>query len=95
MNLNDKMSRIFKGADELKNQEIKEVDYLVDQLIPRGTLCSLVGESDTGKSSLLRQLAVSVAYGDETFIGFKLNDKCRNVVYGEYRRWRDGYFCLA
>lgn len=79
--LNDEMSRFFKGADELKNQEIKEVDYLVDQLIPRGTLCSLVGESDTGKSSLLRQLAVSVAYGDETFIGFKLNDKCRNVVY--------------
>ena len=72
---------IFIGADQLKNQKLKEVDYLVDQLIPRGTLCSLVGESDTGKSSLLRQLAVSVAYGDETFIGFKLNDKCRNVVY--------------
>lgn len=80
-NLNADMARFFKGADELKNQEIKEVDYLVDQLIPRGTLCSLVGESDTGKSSLLRQLALSVAYGDETFIGFKLNDKCRNVVY--------------
>ena len=81
MKLNDDMSKYFKGADELKNQEFKEVDYLVDRLIPRGTLCSLVGESDTGKSSLLRQLAVSVAYGDDTFIGFKLNDKCRNVVY--------------
>ena len=79
--LTDEMSKYFKGADQLKNQEIKEVDFLVDQLIPRGTLCSLVGESDTGKSSLLRQLAVSVAYGDETIIGFKLNDQCRNVVY--------------
>jgi len=79
--LDAEMANFFKGADELKNQEIKEVDYLVDRLIPRGTLCSLVGESDTGKSSLLRQLAVSVAYGDESFIGFKLNDKCRNVVY--------------
>ena len=75
------MAKFFKGADELKNQEIKEVDYLVDRLIPRGTLCSLVGESDTGKSSLLRQLAVSVAYGDDTFLGLKLNDNCRNVVY--------------
>ena len=74
-------TKLFRGADELKNLEIREIDYLVDRLIPRGTLCSLVGESDTGKSSLLRQLAVSVAYGDETFIGFKLNDKCRNVVY--------------
>ena len=79
--LNEEMSSYFKGADELKNQEVKEVDYLVDRLIPRGTLCSLVGESDTGKSSLLRQLAVSVAYGDDTFLGLKLNDKCRNVVY--------------
>ena len=79
--LNEEMSSYFKGADELKNQEVKEVDYLVDRLIPRGTLCSLVGESDTGKSSLLRQLAVSVAYGDEEFLGFNLNDKCRNVVY--------------
>ena len=64
--LSDSVSELLKGADELKNQEIKEVDYLVDKLIPRGTLCSLVGESDTGKSSFLRQLAVSVAYGDET-----------------------------
>ena len=79
--LTDEMSKYFKGADQLKNQEIKEVDYLVDRLIPRGTLCSLVGESDTGKSSLLRQLAVSIAYGDNSFIGFKLNDQCRNVVY--------------
>ena len=74
-------TKLFKGADELKNQEIKEVDYLVDRLIPRGTLCSLVGESDTGKSSLLRQLAVSVAYGDDTFLGFKLNENCLRINY--------------
>ena len=79
--LDAELAKFFRGADELKNQEIKEIDYLLDRLIPRGTLCSLVGESDTGKSSLLRQLAVSVAYGDDTFLGFKLNDKCRNVVY--------------
>jgi len=79
--LNKQLSKVFLGADELKERDFKEVDYLVDQLIPRGTLCALVGESDTGKSSLLRQLAVSIAYGDEDFLGFKLNDSCRNVVY--------------
>ena len=79
--INAEMARLFKGADELKNQEITEIDYLVDRLLPRGTLCSLVGESDTGKSSILRQLAVSVAYGDDTFIGFKLNENYQNVVY--------------
>jgi len=79
--LNKQLSEVFLGADELKERDFKEVDYLVDQLIPRGTLCALVGESDTGKSSLLRQLAVSIAYGDDDFLGFKLNDNCRNVVY--------------
>lgn len=74
-------SKLFIGADKLKEMETKEIDYLVDKLIPRGTLCSLVGESDTGKSSLLRQLAVSVTHGDDSFLGFKLNDNCRNVVY--------------
>ena len=34
-NLNYEHSKLFKGADELKNQEIKEVDYLY-RLIPRG-----------------------------------------------------------
>ena len=47
--LDAEMAKFFKGSDELKNQEITEIDYLVDRLIPRGTLCSLVGESDTGK----------------------------------------------
>ena len=46
-----------------------------------GTLCALVGESDTGKSSLLRQLALSLVYGDSDFLGFKLKESCRNVIY--------------
>ena len=71
-NLNDEMSKLFLGADQLKGKEIKEIDYLVDKLIPRGALCALVGESDTGKSSLLRQLSVSLAYGDSDFLGFSL-----------------------
>ena len=79
--LNEEMSKLFLGADQLKGKEIKEIDYLVERLIPRGALCALVGESDTGKSSLLRQLAVSLAYGDSDFLGFSLNDECRNVVY--------------
>ena len=44
-------------------------------------MCALVGESDTGKSSLLRQLALSLVYGDDDFLGFKLKESCRNVIY--------------
>lgn len=71
----------FIGADEIKNLDLTSIDYFVDKLIPKGTLCALVWESDTGKSSLLRQLGVSIAYGDENFLGFKLSGKCRNVLY--------------
>ena len=74
-------SKTFKGADKIKNLDYSNIEFLVDKLIPKGTLCALVGESDTGKSSLLRQLGVSLAYGDENFIGFKVNGNCRNVLY--------------
>ena len=76
-----KLKKLLIGADIIKNKNYSEIEYLVEELIPKGTLCALVGESDTGKSSLLRQLAVSLVYGDDKFLGFKLNDSCRNVVY--------------
>ncbi len=43
------MSTNFIRADKLKNMDLKNVEYLVEDLIPKGTLCALVGESDTGK----------------------------------------------
>jgi len=79
--LNSELSKFLIGADVIKNKNYKEVEYLVDKLIPKGTLCALVGESDTGKSSLLRQLAVSMVYGDEDFLGFKMKSSCNNVLY--------------
>ena len=81
LKLNGKLSKFLIGADVIKNKNYKEVEYLVDKLIPKGTLCALVGESDTGKSSLLRQLAVSMVYGDEDFLGFKMKSSCNNVLY--------------
>ena len=81
LKLNGKSSKFLIGADVIKNKNYKEVEYLVDKLIPKGTLCALVGESDTGKSSLLRQLAVSMVYGDEDFLGFKMKSSCNNVLY--------------
>ena len=69
------LKKLFIGADEIKNKNYDSIEFLVDKLIPMGTLCALVGESDTGKSSLLRQLALSLVYGDSDFLGFKLKDK--------------------
>ena len=75
------LKKLFIGADEIKNKDYDSIEFLVDKLIPQGTLCALVGESDTGKSSLLRQLALSLVYGDDDFLGFKLKESCRNVIY--------------
>ena len=75
------LKKLFIGADVIKNKDYDSIEFLVDKLIPQGTLCALVGESDTGKSSLLRQLALSLVYGDSDFLGFKLKESCRNVIY--------------
>ena len=76
-----RLNNLFLGADKIFNQNHQKIDFLVDKLIPKGTLCALVGESDTGKSSFLRQLAISLVYGDSDFLGFKLNNVCKNVIY--------------
>ena len=76
-----RLNNLFMGADKIFNQNHQKIDFLVDKLIPKSTLCALVGESDTGKSSFLRQLAISLVYGDSDFLGFKLNNVCKNVIY--------------
>ena len=65
--LSDRLEKIFIPADSLYNLERKEGKFLVDKLVPKGSLTGLVGESDTGKSSFLRQLAISIVYGDDDF----------------------------
>ncbi|MBK6979076.1 MAG: AAA family ATPase [Cytophagaceae bacterium] len=44
-------------------------------------LVALVGSSDVGKSSFLRQLAVSIALKKTDFIGSKLNVRYGRVIY--------------
>jgi KaiC/GvpD/RAD55 family RecA-like ATPase len=41
----------------------------------------LAGSSDTGKSSILRQLAIAVVKGDDKFLGFKLNTTHKRAIY--------------
>jgi RecA-family ATPase len=81
MNLSNRLEKIFIPADELFNQESIGEKFLVDKIISVASLTGLVGESDTGKSSFLRQLAISIVYGDDFFLGFKINGDCRIVLY--------------
>ena len=50
-------------------------------IFPKVGLASLVGSSDTGKSTFLRQLALSLALGLDNFVGYKLFPTSRNVIF--------------
>ncbi len=54
---------------------------LIDPIFPRTGLTVLAGSSDTGKSTFLRQLAISVVRGDETFLGWPINAVHNRVIY--------------
>ena len=38
------LKKLFIGADEIKNKDYDSIEFLVDKLIPQGTLCALVGK---------------------------------------------------
>ena len=75
------LKKILIPANSLMNQNFEQEKFLVDKLIPKASLTGFVGESDAGKSSFLRQLAVAMVYGDDEFLGFKINGGCNNVLY--------------
>lgn len=69
------------SAKELYDLGIKEFPTLIDPIFPRTGLTVLAGSSDTGKSTFLRQLAISIVRGDETFLGWSINAKYNQVIY--------------
>lgn len=68
-------------VQELINMPENEDNWLVEDLIPRGSNIGLLGHSETCKSTLLRQLALSVNLRHGQFLGYKLDVKSGNVLY--------------
>ena len=71
---------LVNGYDML-NLSTEQMDYLVDPILPRVGLAALVGTSDSGKSTLLRGLAMAVASGSAEYLGFALRPKHRSAIY--------------
>lgn len=65
---------------ELITRPHTEVPCLLKPLLPRQALVVLAGASDTGKSSILRQLALAVATGAPTFLGFPLTVQYQRAI---------------
>lgn len=76
--INDKA--VFSALD-LFNLNIEKVPKLVDPFFQKTGLASLVGTSDTGKSTFLRQLTLSIALKKDDFLGFKLKAKHNKAIY--------------
>ena len=66
-----KSSNVKNGA-ELMNMGITKIPTLVDPIIPKVGIISLVGTSDIGKSTLLLQLCSDITLND-TFLDFPIN----------------------
>lgn len=72
--------RLYNGK-ELLDWKTENIPTLVEPILPRSGIIGVVGSSDTGKSSFLRQLALSVATGKDEFLGFKLNTRHQHAIY--------------
>lgn len=66
---------------KLFQYDYEELPKLIDPIFPKVGVVSLVGSSDTGKSTFLRQLALSVAFGIDKFVGYKIQSNTQNVIY--------------
>ena len=69
------------SATWLMEQNIEPMEYLLEPLLPKCGLVSLVGSSDSGKSSFLRGLAIAVSAGRGEHIGLPLHTRSQRVIY--------------
>lgn len=80
-NSNVQFDKTIFSAYELYNFSTLEVPKLLDPFLQTIGLASLVGTSDSGKSTFLRQLSLSLVLKLPEFIGFQLNSKHNKVIY--------------
>jgi RecA-family ATPase len=60
---------------------ITEIPMLWNPLLPKQGLALLSGESDTGKSTLMRQLSSAIVSGQDTFLGLELSAAFNSTIY--------------
>lgn len=78
VNTSDLQEKFINGLD-LLNMQTEQIPMLVEDLIPLVAVWAIVGASDTGKSMILRQLAMCVANG-KPFIDLAINAKYNRVL---------------
>lgn len=75
----------FVNHGELTGKQLildapEQMEYVLEQLFPRSGMGALAGGSDLGKSTLLRQLAITLVCGFSKFLGFDLTPVHRSAI---------------
>lgn len=68
------------SGTELLAMDIEKMDCLIDPFLPKVGLAALAGQSDIGKSMLLRQLAFECLIS-KTFLGFPINTSFNSSIF--------------
>lgn len=67
-------------GEQLLNDPVEQMDWLIENLIPRIGVGALAGQSDTGKSCVLRQSGINICAGEDHFLGFPLHQKHHSAI---------------
>src|SRR5512140_3221757 len=76
-----KLPDYIKTGEELVGNSITDIPMLINPIFPKVGVVALSGSSDTGKSSLLRQLGMEIVSGKDYFLGFRIMAEHRSVIY--------------
>ena len=77
----DLYSKYLVSGYSMLSKPQQSIDYLLHPILPRTGVAALVGTSDSGKSTLLRGLAMAVASGAKSYLSFPLNIYRRRAIY--------------
>lgn len=72
---------VLIDATELLNKPFQKPEYVVDQIIPRGMLCILTGDSGSGKTALALHIAIAIATRQLVAERFEIAQDSRPVLY--------------
>ena len=70
----------FVTGEQLLMKGSTKIPVLLDPLLPKVGVAGLVGGSDVGKSTILRQLAVAIVIGQPQYLGFDLNPTHNSAI---------------
>lgn len=77
----EKEYKLVITGEELITRKLNNIPCLIDPIFQQIGLAAIAGSSDTGKSSLLRDLAVSICSKQEEYLDWKIYAKHNSVIY--------------